>query len=62
MYDLKALGAYWLLKRMHWTVATRLSEERLGFPLFTDKREWIRARNRAEKLISGGILKASQFP
>jgi len=61
-YDLKALGADWLLKRMHWTVAARLSEKRLGFRLFNNEREWIRAKKRAQELKSGGILKASQFP
>jgi hypothetical protein len=52
MYDLKALGAYYLLKRMSWQQAVQLTETRLGLgnPLFSEQSAWIKARKRAEEL------------
>ena len=51
-YDLKALGAYRLLKRMHWKQAATLRS-----PLYVEQGEWIKARKRAEELLQkfGGM-------
>ena len=50
--DLKALGAWRLLQRMHWQDALTYSEEVTGRRLFGDQPAWIRAGKRAGKVIN----------
>lgn len=62
-YDLKELGAYWLLRRMHWKQAALLTYRHSGTPLygttsksssgveFHGQSEWLKARRNTGRLL-----------